>query len=638
MVFFCKPDRIYRQKKIKVEKICELIKPGYRIFLSSGPVTPVYSLQHILNSHHPNCSDLEFIQLALLGNVYEQNRGSSTTFRIKTFTVGENIKHAFEEGKVDLIPSTTVGLPHLFTTDVIGVDIAIVQVSPPDRRGYLNLGLVTDVTELALQKASTVIAEVNPNVPIACGKTRLHISQVDYLVESSWPLLEYQVKDYDRVMDTIGWNVKQLINNNSTVSLSTGRMYHAIAEHLKEKENLKVISHVVSDWVIELIEAGAIKPRKIGRWKSPVRASSYIGSNRLYRYLHRNPYLKVEPLLYSRRQIEIQNIRQLCSVMNVKKIDASGDSVAIYSADLQVAGFDAKLNFAEAATHSREGKSIVVLPSLDQQGSSNIVIQHNRNKEHVRSTLGTTSYVVTEYGIANIFGKSIRERTLALIEIAHPRHRRPLFEEAKKQGYLQPEQINIPENTINYPHELETEQIFKNYLKVFFRPIKPSDEDMMRRLLYQFTEEARYRRFFSPFRVITHRKMQPYVNIDYHYTLSIVGVVQKRGMEKIIAEARYAYDEDMDHYEMAFVVDQEYHGLGIASFLREYLISTALNRNINKLAAFVLPENQPMIAVLEKASIRPVVHKRTGEWEFHFNLEEELFDSLPENMFKKPIF
>jgi RimJ/RimL family protein N-acetyltransferase len=289
--------------------------------------------------------------------------------------------------------------------------------------------------------------------------------------------------------------------------------------------------------------------------------------------------------------------------------------------DCFLPGFEGKLNIAMAASLSRNGKSIVTVRALDREGNSNIVIFHNGH-EHVRSTLGTTRYVVTEYGIANIAGKSIRERALAVIDIAHPDHRDALIRQAKEAGYIYGDQIYVTKYAADYPFFMETVKTFSKNQDIKFRPIKPSDEDMMRRLFYGFSDKSKYLRYFTPIRIMPHIKMQPYVNIDYNKILSIVGTIQHKGNERIVAEARYAYDDERDQYEMAFVVDDEFQGMGIARFMFDYLLSIARERGIKRLYAVTMSQNEKMAKVFLSTQFQPqIMETDEGEVEYVFDLE-----------------
>ena len=348
-------------------------------------------------------------------------------------------------------------------------------------------------------------------------------------------------------------------------------------------------------------------------------ASACFGSKRLYDYVNKNPFFEFAPLIRSSYQAALPSIPRLVSIINAQSVDITGNAVVLDSRDYFLPGFEGKLNFSMASTVSRNGKSIVAVRSVNREGKSNIVISH-KNSEHVRSTLGTTRYIVTEYGVANIAGKSVRERVLAMVDIAHPDHRDDLIRQAKEMNLIYSNQIYRTEYASNYPFDLETVKTFANNKEIKFRPIKPSDEDMMRRLFYGFSDESKYMRYMTPVRIMPHDAMQPYVNIDYNAVLSMVGTIQHKGSERIVAEARYSLDDDRDMYELAFVVDEEFQGLGIAKFLFNCLIWIAKEREISKLYGVIMAGNTRMAKVFESTSIKPEICEDYGEVEYVFDL------------------
>ncbi len=611
----------YRGKLLEPEAVLDLIKPGNRVFISSGPAMFLRMVEALVHSERRNILDLELIQLITLGNHLSVETKAIPNFRLKTFNVGESISKDIGDGKVDFIPANLVEIPFILETGALGVDVAIVQTSPPDRRGFLNLGVAVDVANIVIKKAAIVVAEINPHVPLTYGETMVHLDQFDYLVASDRPLIERERKPFDATMGRIGWQISNLIEDGSTVVLHAGRMFDAIAQNLKSKRELGITTNVISDWVMDLIDAGAVSMERRRSQGGMVSTSYCYGTRRLYDYVDRNPIIEFHPLARMVNPFVIQRIPKLTSIMNVKKIDVSGESVIFHSGDNLLSGYEGKLNFSIAAAFSNQGKAIVALQSEDQEGQSNIVIHHEDETGRVRATLGTARYVVTEYGIANLFGKSIRERVLSMIDIAHPRHRERLLGQAKIYGYAYPDQIYISSHAANYPVGLETVKTLKNNLELMFRPIKPSDEDMMRRLFYDFPDESKYLRYFAKVSIMPHREMQKYVNIDYDSTLSIVGVFKRDRAETIVAEARYSYDEVEQTYEMAFIVDERYQNHGISSFLLGYLLKIAKERGIHTLSATVLPQNEKMLKVFQKAPIPPTSKYEEGIVRMHFNLD-----------------
>ena len=592
----------YRSKMISTDQVLEKLKPGQKIFATSGVAAPGKVMSAIAQSDASNIRDLEIIQLITLGK-YLTSPNESRQYRLKTFNIGESISKDIADGKVDFIPANLMELPYIFLSGAVSVDVAIILTSPPDDKGFVSLGVAVDVANIVIKQASLVIAEINPNMPVTHGETVIHLSSVDFIVESDLPLIERENKPYDEIIDRIGWNISNLIEDGATVALHVGRIFNAVADHLKQKKNLGILTHVVSDWAIDLIESGAISLDR-SRYTGGLITSCYCyGSRALYDYVNRNPIFEFYPIARLSNPFVVRRIKSLIGIMNVKKIDISGELVIFHSGDNLLTGYESKLGFAMAATISKNGKAIVALNSVDKEGRSNIVIRHAWETDNTHSTLGVVKYIVTEYGVANLFGKSIRERVLAMIDIAHPDHRESLLEQAKAMNYVYADQIYIARHAAQYPAMLETRKSLKDRLEVKIRPIKPSYEDMMRQLFYNFSDESKYFRYFANKPVMPHKEMQKYVNIDYQDTLSIVAIVEKGRNERIIAEARYAYGKREGAHEVAFIVDEEFQGKGVATFMLNYLIKIARNRAIGEFIAYVLPRNEAMLKVFEKAKV-----------------------------------
>lgn len=591
----------YRSKVISTDQVLEKLKPGQKIFLTSGVAAPGKVLTALARSEEKNLRDLEIIQLITLRKYLSHQ--SSDQYRLKTFNVGESISKEVAEGRVDFIPANLMELPYIFLSGAVAVDVAIIQTSMPDDKGFMSLGVSVDVANIVIKQAALVIAEINPNMPVTLGETTIHISSIDYVVESDLPLVERINRPYDAITDRIGWNISNLIDDGATVVLHVGRVFNAVADHLKQKRNLGIVTHVVSDWALDLIESGAISLDR-SRFNGGLITASYCyGSKALYEYVHRNPIFEFYPIARLNNPFVVRRIKSLIGIMNVKKIDISGESVIFHSGDNLLTGYESKLNFAVGATMTRRGKAIVALNSVDTEGNSNIVIKFDGRTDNTHSTLGVVKYIVTEYGVANLFGKSIRERALAMIDIAHPDHREDLLNQAKALNYVYADQIYVARHAANYPSLLETRKSLKDGLEIKVRPIKPSDEDKMRRLFYNFSDESKYFRYFAPKPVMPHKEMQTYVSIDYDKVLSVVAIAEKGRNERIIAEARYAYDKSAGAYEIAFIVDEDFQGKGVATFLFRYLIKIARDRGIQWFIAYVLPRNESMLKVFEKSNL-----------------------------------
>ena len=611
----------YNKKKISPQDLSNLIKPGNRIFLSSG-ATPARAMNEILSLKKLAGYDLEFVQLFSTLNYVSPEHCRYANFKIVTFRTGEIPPDSTCREHFDYIPSNLLEIPYIFSTGTLPVDVAIITTSPPDDRGYMSLGIAVDVAHIIIRKASIVIAEVNPNMPVTIGETFIHCNQVTHILESDEPLPEREIKPYGPELERIGWHISNLIQDGSTVVLHSGRLFDATAAHLTSKKNLGIYTNVVSDWVIDLIESGAISVDRERDMGGQVTTSYCYGSRRLYDYVHRNQLFGFYPAAKLADPHRISRIPNLISIMNVETIDITAASVVFRAGDDVLSGYESKYNFAAGTAFSGRGRVIFALRSVDSEGRSNIVVFNDRNKERLRSTLGVIRYVVTEYGTANLFGKSLRERALALINIAHPEHRESLLSEAKAAGFLYSDQIYQTAFAVNYPWKYETRKSFKDGPELLVRPIKPSDEEMMRRLFYSFSDESKFLRYFSNIKTMPHNNMQKYVSVDYQNVLAIVAVLQRGNTERIIAEARMASYPGEDVFDMAFLVDEDFQGKGIASFMLDYLIQIARERGIRNLTADVLSQNNKMIAVFKKARVKPVFRGEEGSIKVIFTLDE----------------
>jgi ribosomal protein S18 acetylase RimI-like enzyme len=465
-----------------------------------------------------------------------------------------------------------------------------------------------------------VVVEVNPNMPFTSTDALISIDDVDYFIESNHPLPERPKRAYDETTDRIGWNISNLVDDGSTVVMHVGSIFDALAVHLKQKKGLAILTTMVSDWVIDLIEGGVLASGNGTDDDCAVITNSCYGTRRLYDYVHNNALIRFVPLDFLHRMLRVERVKPLVSVLNVEKTDITCNTVQCHARDNILSGYASKFLFAQMATQFGEGKVLCVLRSVDREGKSTIVMTLEGETERVRSTMGVVHYVVTEYGIASLFGKSVRERAMALIDIAHPSHRDDLLAKAKEEGLIHGDQIYVTSNVVNYPAYLETVKAFAKGVEVKFRPIKPSDEDMLRRQFYTLSGNSRYLRYFTAIRLMPHKNIQKYVNIDYEKTLSIVGIVNEGGREHIIAEGRYSYNEDDKTHEMGIVVSEDFQGMGIASFLVNYLLKIAVERGIKKLSALVLHENKAMLRVFERADVHPMKHGVDEVIEFVFEL------------------
>lgn len=615
-------DTKWEKKLVTPEKVISKIKPGMSIFLGTGVAEPRTLVKSLMASDAHNLQDLELVQLVSLGDAIAIEERFSSKYRLKTFFAGWVASEAIATGRVDLIPSRFSRIPRLIDSATIRIDVAFVQITPPDKSGYSSLGVAVDVSRQAMDQASLVVGEINKQIPRTLGDTFVHVDDFDYLVESSESPIEIPRWPVDDVYEKLGSNVASLIEDGSCLSFFIGPLFESLAKHLTKKRHLGVHSQIVTDALMDLINSGAVSNRRKGTFKGKSIAAYAVGSKTLMKWLHRNPLVEFQGIDVVADPRRIASNDRFILVLPARKIDLTGGIVVHGGKGNVAAGPAEALEFFTGATYSRGGRTIFALPSRNLKKKSNILpsIEGLPNKFSIRESL---DLIVTEYGVASMTGRTVRERALALIDIAHPEDREDLVRLAKKDYLLHPDQTYIFSSGNLYPEELACTHTFKETLTVRFRAIKPSDVDEMRRLFYRFSDESVYYRYFSPIKTMPHTKMQEYVNIDYRNTLSIVGLVGEPGEGRIIAEARYVRMNGEALADIAFVVDEKYQGKGVATFLFKMLINMARDRGIDGLKADVLSSNKSMLKVLEKAPFPVKALLDTGVYELKIPISEK---------------
>jgi acyl-CoA hydrolase/GNAT superfamily N-acetyltransferase len=535
-----------------------------------------------------------------LGDAISIEERFTRKFRLKTFFAGWVASEAIKAGRVDLIPSRFSRIPRLIESGTIKIDAAFIQITQPDAAGYASLGVAVDVARQAMEQASLVVGEINEQVPRTLGDTFVHVDDFDFFVKATEPPLFFPRWPTTDIHEKLGANVASLIQDGSCISFSIGPLFEALVGHLVRKRHLGVHTPFFTDALMDLIKSGAVTNRRKATFRGDSLAAYALGTAELMQWLHLNPLVEFQGIDIVANPKVIGSNDHFIAVLPARKLDLTG-GIALPSGKGNVgAGPGEAQEFCTGAALSRGGRTIFALPSRNLEGKSNILLSVEDFPNQL-SQSESLDFVVTEYGVAAMRGRTVRERALAIIDIAHPDDRAELVGLAKNAHILYPDQEYLSESGRLYPEELSSIHTFKDGLTVKFRAIKPSDVDEMRRLFYRFSDEAVYYRYFSPVKTMPHAKMQEYVNVDYRRTMSIVGLVDEPAEGRIIAEGRYVLVHDRPYANMAFVVDEEYQGKGIATFLFETLMRIARDKGIAGLEADVLAVNTPMLRVLEKS-------------------------------------
>ena len=593
------------------EYILHQIKPGMRIFLGTGVAEPRTFVKHLISSNNGNIQDLELIQLISFNEALSLKRLKGQKFRLKTFFAGWVVEEAIAAGQVDLIPSRFNRLPGHFASGRISVDMAVLQISPPDTSGQCTLGVAVDVGRIVMDQAALVVGEINPHIPRTYGETFVHINDFDYFIDSDEPPYYLNPWPPDPTFDKIATHIAGIIEDRSCLAFSLGPLFDALGRKLASKCHLGIHSPFFTDALMDLVVGGSVTNRYKPHFKNKCLTSYAIGTPRLMQWLDRNPQVEFQTVDKVFDPREVGGNPRFGFVHSARKIDLTGRVVLNAGKGNIVAGPAEIIDFITGAEISEGGYTIFGIPSRNLNKEPNIRVSVERFVNLLNQREGV-DMVATEYGVARLRGRSLRERAQALIEIAHPDDRPELVRKAKRKNILYEDQIFLVNSTKLYPQEISISHSFKDNLEVHFRPIKPSDEEEMRRLFYRFSDEAVYARYFSSIRTMPHTRMQQYVNVDWTREMSIVGLVDESDSGRIVAEGRYICELSRPWAEVAFVVDQAFQRKGISTFLYQLLIQIASERGIQGFTAEVLFSNIGMMKVFHKGGLPVHAHLANG--------------------------
>jgi len=570
-----------------------------------------------------NLDDLELVQLISLGEAIPIDESYAQKYRLKTFFSGWVASEAITAGRIDLIPCRFSRIPELFKSGIIRIDAAFVQITPPDRQGMASLSVSVDVARHAMEQASLVVGVLNDKLPFTLGDTLVNAGEFDCFVMSVDPPLYFPKWPDDAIFNKVAANVAAAIEDGSCLSFFAGPLFEELGKHLCGKKDLSVHSLMMTDTVMNLMKSGAVTNRRKRYFKGKTVVSYAQGTPELMDWLNHNPAIEFQGLDVCADPRNIGYNNKFVFVIPARKVDLSG-RIALHIGKGSLAiGHGETAELFEGSALSNGGKTIFALPSRNLKGSPNILPSIENYPNQFTDTL-SLDLIATEYGVAYLKGRTVRERALALIDIAHPDDREGLVTKAKDANIIFSDQIYLSESGHLYPDEISYTHTFKDDIIVHFRVIRPSDEDDLRRLFYRFSDKAVYYRYFSPIKTMPHKKMQEYVNIDYGRTISIVGILEESGVERIITEGRYVRLDDRPFADTAFIVDEKYQGSGVGTYLFELLVKIAKSRGIKGFTADVLTDNKSMMKVFEKNQypLRAVVDGGICELTIPFSSEE----------------
>ncbi|MGI9538199.1 MAG: GNAT family N-acetyltransferase [Desulfocapsaceae bacterium] len=589
----------YLHKRISAEQAVRLIKSGQRVFIGSGCGEPQHLIQ-TLTEQANSFSGLEIVRLlgretASLTAIADKTK--DTSLNIRSIYLGSAKSESIAPQKRFITPMNMSDVPSLFLTRRLPLNVALIQVSPPDDFGWMSLGIAVDVTMAAARSADLVIAQVNPKMPRVMGQSFIHANYVDYVVEYEEDLLSVPPsREVSDAANQIGSHIAHLIEDESTLQIGLDAASQATVRGLSTKKDLGIHSQFITDDIMHLYAQGIITNRKKGINDGKMVGSMAVGSHDLYEFLNDNPAIDFHPSDYVNDPYIISQHHRMVSLNVAYCMDLTGQVSAEASAATRFAGVSGIPDFVRGARRSPGGKSILMLmstrPGPDGSLISNVVPKFDDISVVVPR--GDVHYVVTEYGAVNLFGKSLQERVIAMITIAHPDFREELFEAAKNQGLIGMERSLGEAVKAVYPVRLE-ETIEVKGEEIFIRPAKPVDERRIQEHYYSLPKEDVVSRFFGQKTIFARKDVEIRSQIDYVNSLTLVAVVGEFGFGRIVGVAESMRLRTINIAEVAFSISPDYQGKGLGKLFLQKLASSSRESGIAGLIAYTFPTNQAMI-------------------------------------------
>ncbi len=425
----------YKGKVVAIEEAVQSVKSGDRIFLSGNAATPFELLQALAN-RKDELQSVQVNHLLMVGEDPLSQPGMESHFRHNSLFVGPADRPAIGEGRADYVPVFLYEIPSLFTQRIIPLDVALIHVTPPDEHGFMSLGVECVASKAAVESAKIVVALVNERMPRTLGDSFIHVSRVHKIVECTRELPELHKKGFSEVEQQIGRNIAGLVEDGSTLQMGIGGISDAVLAALGDKRDLGVHTEMVSDGIVEMIEKGVITNSRKTKHAGKVIGTFIYGSKSLYDFVDNNPLFEIHPCNYTNDPFIIAQNEKMVAINSAIEVDITGqvcsDSIGhrIYS------GFGGQLDFIRGAAYSKGGKPIIAMPSATKNDTVSRIVISLKPGAGVVTTRADVHYVITEYGIANLHGKNIRERVQALINIAHPKFRDELTQQAREHRLL----------------------------------------------------------------------------------------------------------------------------------------------------------------------------------------------------------
>ena len=572
-----------------------LIKPAQRVFIGSSCGEPQHLVRE-LSEASDYFKDIEINRLMTMETTpltLIANKTRDQSLNIRSFYLGSAKPKAIARNKRFITPINLSAIPRLFKSRLLPIHVALIQTSPPDDFGWMSLGVSVDITLAAALSADLVITQINSRMPRVLGRSFIHVNDVDVFVEYDEPLLTIREAPELAAANDIGRLIAHLIEDGSTMEIGLGSTHQATLLALADKNDLGIHTQYMTNDIMHLFSRGVITNRKKGFNEGKMVASSAIGNEDLYEFLNDNPAIEFHPSDYVNDPSVVSRHNKMVSMNVAMTIDLTGQVAADALPYNNFSGVTGMFDFMRGAVQSKGGKSILLLPATALQGKKSRIVPQLED-EAVVVPRGDVHYVVSEYGAVNLFGKSLQERAMAMISIAHPDFRDALFYAAKKMGLLGAERTLTESIHGVYPIHLE-ETIEIDAEQVTIRPAKPVDERRIQEHFYNLDRDDVVARFFHEKTSFVHDEVKGVSLIDYIKDLTVVAVVGEFGFGKVIGVGEYLVDPANREAEIAFSISRPYQKKGLGKILLNKLAHAARDNGICGLMAYTSSQNRGMI-------------------------------------------
>jgi 4-hydroxybutyrate CoA-transferase len=455
------------------EQALRRVRNGDRVFVSGNAAVPASLVEALVA--RTDLEDVEIVHLLTFGPAPYTSPELQGRFRLNALFIGANTRAAVRDGRADYTPMHLHEIGKLFKRGTMRLDAALIQVSPPDEHGYCSYGVETNVVKPAAEGARIVIAEVNEQMPRALGDCFIHMRDIDAVVPADRPLVEIRQHESDEISQKIARHIADLVEDGATLQLGIGAIPDAVLTYLSARRDLGVHTEMFSDGILPLIEQGVITNAKKTLHRQKIVATFAFGTKKLYDFVHNNPMIEFRPSHYVNDPFVISQNDNLCAINSALEVDLTGQVCAESIGPMFYSGFGGQADFMRGAARSKNGKPIIALPSTARDGSISRIVPTLKEGAGVTTTRADVHYVVTEYGTAYLHGKSVRQRALALIQIAHPKFRPWLLAAAKAQNFVYPDQIEPDIFAPVYPLDAERHVALRDGSSVFIRPGQMTD-------------------------------------------------------------------------------------------------------------------------------------------------------------------